>query len=296
MKRSLHSLLLMAPLVLLVSPSIGQQPPKAPEGSEENAFVYQRVEGKDLKLYVFQPSTGEGKKRGAVVVFHGGGWSMGSAQWTFGQAQYFASLGMVGISVDYRLSDGKNVTPADAVEDARSAIRWVRGHAGLLNIDPKKIAAYGESAGGHLAAATAITGIGPKDELSGVPNALVLFSPAIDVAKGERFQKLLKPGQDVTNILPAEHIRRDMPPTIIVTGEKDTAPSPITLIEFCDKMKEAHNRCELHIFPGVGHMLRQPGENPDGSGKASKTQYDAYLKIDLFLKSMGYLPPEPKKN
>jgi len=57
-----------------------------------------------------------------MVVFHGGGWSRGSAQWTFGQTRYFASMGMVGISVEYRLSNGTDVTPFEAAQDAKAAI------------------------------------------------------------------------------------------------------------------------------------------------------------------------------
>lgn len=298
MKSALHALSVAAWAFFLASISSGQVPSKAQEGPDADAYVYEQAGGKDLKLYVFEPAKGNsGKPRGAVVVLHGGGWSQGSPEWTFGQARYFASLGMVGISVEYRLSDGKEVTPFDAVGDARAAIRWARSHAEVLNVDPKKIAAYGESAGGHLAAATAIAGENPsKEELNGLPNALVLFSPALDVAKYERFRKLLKPGQDVASILPAEHIRKGMPPTVILTGELDKMPAPVTLIEFCDRMKQAHNRCELHIYPGVGHMLQATGGSGEGNESAAKARYDAFLKLDQFLISLGYVPGEKKKN
>jgi acetyl esterase len=297
MKSWLHSLLVAGSLLGWASMSFGQAAPKAQDDSGADAHVYKQVGGKDLQLYVFEPPNGDYKKpRGAVVVFHGGGWNQGSAEWAFWQARYFASLGMVGISVEYRLSDGKDVTPVEAVEDARAAIGWVRSHAGVLNIDPKKIAAYGESAGGHLAAAAGITEENAsKEELNGVPNALVLLSPALNAGKNERFRKLLRPGQDVRSILPAEHIRNGMPSTIILTGELDTMPSPPTLVAYCDKMKQAHNRCELHIYPGVGHMLEATGGSGAGSDTAAKARYDAYLKADQFLMSLGYLP-QGKKN
>jgi len=298
MSKTVQILLLAVLLSLWAAVNSAQGPPKASDSTESDAFVYKQAGGKDLKLYVFEPPHVDyAKPRGAVVIFHGGGWSGGSAEWTFGHARYFSTLGLVGISVEYRLSDGADVTPFEAVADAKAAIRWVRGHAVLLNIDAKKIAAYGESAGGHLAAATAILGENPtREELNGVPNALVLYSPALNAEKNERFEKLVKSRNDVASILPAEHIRRDMPPTIILTGELDALTPPTTLIAFCDKMKQARNRCELQIYPGVGHMLLAPGENSRSDKGPSKTQYDAFLKLDQFLVSLGYLPAEKKKN
>jgi hypothetical protein len=43
-------------------------------------------------------------------------------------------------------------------------------------------------------------------------------------------------------------------------------------------------------------MLMPPGEDKEGRDKTSKTKFDAFLKIDLFLKSLGFLPPESRKN
>ena len=64
-----------------------------------------------------------------------------------GIAAQYAGLGMVAISVDYRLSrDG--TTPFDAVADARNAIRWVRQEAARLGVDPDKVAALQEAAAG----------------------------------------------------------------------------------------------------------------------------------------------------
>jgi len=191
--------------------------------------------------------------------------------------------------------------------DGRNAIRSGAGCQGRDTLGARarnsvehrseRIAAYGESAGGHLAATTAITGENPsKEDLNGVPNALVLYSPALNAQKNERFQKLVKSGQDVVSILPEEHIRRGMPPTIILTGELDTLIPPVALIEFCDKMKRAHNRCELQIYPGVGHMLQAPGETGKGGETTARARYDALLKLDQFLASLGYLPAPKKKN
>jgi len=286
---------------LLLAGAIVSQPQTAAGTAQESppdSFVYEQVGGHDLKVYVFEPAkTDYRRPRAAVLVFHGGGWNAGSAEWTFGQARYFASLGMVGISVEYRLSDGQAVTPFDAVEDAKAAVRWARGRAGVLNIDSKKIAVYGESAGGLLAAATAITSDSPsKEELNSVPNAVALLSPALNIEQNERFKKLAGTRQDVASISPMQHVRANMPPTIILTGELDTLSPSTPLIDFCEKMKQAHNRCELQIFLGVGHMLEPPPKQGANSGSASKARYDAFLKLDQFLLSLGFLQKESQKN
>ena len=291
------SLLLLA-VYLCPYPAMCQSQTAGRPQASPDEYAYAQPGGKELKLYVFQPPGGDHRGlRGAVVIFHGGGWNQGTAAWTFGQARYFASLGMAGISVEYRLANGEEVTPFECVADAKAAIQWVRRHAQELNIDAKRIAAYGESAGGLLAAASAITSEdATKEEKDSVPNALVLFSPALNADSSEHFQKMLRPGQDAGAILPELHIRGGMPATIIVTGELDKMPSAAKMAEFCEKMKRTHNRCELHIYPGVGHMLMSPGKDKEERDKASKTGFDAFLKIDLFLQSLGFLPPAPRKN
>jgi hypothetical protein len=72
--------------------------------------------------------------------------------------------------------------------------------------------------------------------------------------------------------------------------------APTDLIHFCEKMKQEHNRCELEIYPGVGHMLEPPGEQVRENTGVSKAKYDAFLKLDQFLVSLGFLPKEAPKN
>ncbi len=298
MKMPLHFLLLtaVAAEVYFCVGSLAQT--KATGDVEPDAYTYKRVNGRELKAYVFEPAHSEyGKPRAAILVFHGGAWKHGSAQWTFGQARYFATLGIVGISVDYRLADGESITPFDSAEDAKAAVRWARSQAELLNIDPKRVGAYGESAGGLLAAATAITEESPtKEELNAVPNAFVLVSPALNVETSASFIALAGRRQDVRSIELGEHVRRGLPPTIILTGALDRAIPPETLVEFCEKMRQAKNRCELEIYPEVGHMLEPPDENSAAKVNAAKTRYDAYLKADQFLASLGYIPLPKQRN
>ena len=298
MKNGIHFLVLAVALAQLPTEKKAVAMSK-PQGSTEwDAYVYERAGGQELKLYVFEPAHSEyGKTQAAVLIFHGGGWVEGKAEWTFGQARYFSSLGMVGIAVDYRLSNGKDVTPFEAAEDAKAAVRWVRTNAVILNVNPKKIAAYGESAGGQLAATTAIVSESPtKEELNAVPNALVLVSPALYVENSEGFRRMAGAGRNLKSVSPPDQVRKEMPPTIIVTGALDKSVPPELMNEYCKKLKQAQNRCELTVYPGVGHMLTAPEDGPPNVELETKTRYAAYLRIDQFLISLKFVEVNDAKH
>lgn len=98
-----------------------------------------------------------------VVFLHGGGWRLGSRHaagpmYRDASPTPFERVAQAGIAVacvDYRLS-GEATFPAQ-LHDAKAAVRWLRTRAGDLGIDPERIAAWGESAGGHLAELLGLT-------------------------------------------------------------------------------------------------------------------------------------------
>ena len=96
-----------------------------------------------------------------IVHIHGGGWSAGHARHAAAFADFpavlasIAARGYVVASVNYRLA-GEAPSPAQ-VMDIKTAVRWLRAKAGAYRIDPARVALWGESAGGHLAALTAAT-------------------------------------------------------------------------------------------------------------------------------------------
>jgi len=225
-------------------------------------------------------------------LFHGGGWDMGEPSWAFGRAQHFADHGMVAVAVQYRLSNQKDITPAEAVEDARTAMRWVRSHAGDLGVDPERIAAYGWSAGAHLAASTAVFATAAADvKVSCAPNALVLVSPAVSVSSSDGwFRRLLGSKADPRALSPDEHLRSGLPPTVIVTGRQDTVTPLAGVQAFADRMRAAGNRCELHVYDGVGHLFTPVGTPDDGFPQPDEAvRSAAYAELDAFLVSLGYM-------
>lgn len=255
------------------------------------ARVYARPAGVDLKVHVFSSEqVGARQRRPAIVLFHGGGWSIGTPEWAFSRARHFAERGMVAVAAQYRLSDGGATTPLEAMADARTAIRWVRHHADSLGIDPGRIAAYGWSAGAHLAVSAAMFDEGqPGQEISGAPNALVLVSPAVALGADRHVQRLLGPRARAHDISPDEHVRKGLPPTLILQGSVDTV-TPLKGVErFCERMRAAGNACEIHVYEGFGHLFTPAGIPDDGWPRpdSSKAE-DALARADRFLRSLGF--------
>lgn len=106
----------------------------------------------DVRVRVYQPSP---QPEGAVVFFHGGGWVLGDLDLAETTCRDLAvHSGAKVVSVDYRLAP-ENPFPA-AFHDALAVTRALLDGASELGLDPDRIAVAGDSAGGNLAAATAL--------------------------------------------------------------------------------------------------------------------------------------------
>jgi acetyl esterase/lipase len=259
-------------------------PPKM-EGAD--VAVYKTAGDVRLNAYVFKPAGWQATdKRPAVVFFFGGGWTNGSPARFEQHCRYFAGRGMVAVAADYRVKSRHGVSPDACVADAKSAVRWLRANAAKLGVDPKRVAAGGGSAGGHIAACAAVIAgfdeAGEDRAVSSKPDALVLFNPALDV-ESDRFKHRF--GEHAADLSPVAHVRPGAPPTIIFHGKADTTV-PYTVVErFTQLMKEAGNRCEIVGFEGQQHGFFNY-RGPDGGPIYRQTVKQA----DAFLVSLGYLP------
>ncbi|RJQ74688.1 alpha/beta hydrolase [Pseudonocardiaceae bacterium YIM PH 21723] len=177
MFRQTLTCVLAAALTLLAIPSAqATAVAKAP-----TTHTFATVGDRALKLKLWQPATA--KPAPLVIYVHGGAWAIGSYQgyplpmpWgtVDSVAGELTAKGYAVASLDYRLS-GEAQWPAQ-IFDVKSGVRYLRANAATLNIDPDRFAAWGDSAGGHLAAMLGTTADRPELEgdvgVTGVSSAV----------------------------------------------------------------------------------------------------------------------------
>lgn len=259
------------------------------KGSEKRLF--KNTPQGDLHLHVFKPRDWNASdSRPGIVFFFGGGWNGGSPGQFEQHCNYLASRGMVAITAEYRVKSRHNTSPFECVEDGKSAIRWTRSHASELGIDPKRLAAGGGSAGGHVAAATATTHLDAETDenknVSSIPDALALFNPVYDNGPGEYGHDRVK--DRYKEISPADNIRKGMPPAIVFFGSKDALVSVKTAKIFQAKMREVGSKSELKITEGASHGYFNFGRDGNQAFIQTVTQ------MDEFFAELGWLKGKPK--
>lgn len=242
----------------------------------------------EMFLHVFEPEGHTAESRLPVVVFFfGGGWVNGEPRALFPHCDYFASRGIVAISAHYRTASKEGTTPFACAPDGRSAIRYVRAHAAELGIHPDKIVAIGSSAGGHVAAGTALLldQDDPSDDLSFScrPDAMVLYNPVVDTSENGYGAERL--GDRWREISPTHHVRPGLPPTLIIHGTADHVVPYTNATDFTAKMIAAGNHCELVTLEGIAHGFAYGLLSPAGNRALRET--------DRFLVELGYLHGEP---
>lgn len=249
-------------------------------------LVYKKTDSTELHMVIdYPPDYRSGKSYPTLVLFFGGGWLNGRIGQFEQHARYFSSRGMVCVQADYRVKNRHGTNPFASVADAKSAMRHLRTHARLLGIDPGRMIAAGGSAGGHLAAATALLpGLDdPADDLSvsPVPQALVLYNPVIDNGpEGYGYERV---GERYKDFSPLHNITRASPPTVFFLGTADNLIPVATAKAYQQRVQTMGGRCDLHLYEGQPHGFFNYNE------KTMANFRDTVLKTDEFLQSLGYL-------
>ena len=202
----------------------------------------------------------------ALIWFHGGGWCLGDVDSYDPFCRQLADLsGCVVISVEYRLAP-EFPFPA-AIEDARFAFEWISDQAGILNIDPTRIALGGDSAGATLSIVTAL-----DSDNTPSPVFLLLIYPCTDVTSNRPSRQAYTDGYflDVETLhwffdhyIPDAH-KNDwrisplhapalttLPPALMITAEYD--PLLDDCIAFRERVQSEGGEIEYHCVPGMIH-------------------------------------------
>ncbi|MEQ3549539.1 alpha/beta hydrolase [Pseudonocardia nematodicida] len=222
----------------------------------------------DVGVRILAPAEPAGAgPRPAVLDIHGGGFAIGSVALDDGaNAAIVRATGAVVVSVEYRLAP-EHPYPAGA-EDCYAALTWLAAHAPELGADPARIALLGDSAGGGLAATTALYA---RDRGGPAPVLMALIEPELD----DRLDThSMRTGADtvVWNTAQAVHSWRyylggapadgyaaparmadltGLPPTYLTVNELDCLRDEG--LEFARRLLVAGVPTELHCWPRTFH-------------------------------------------
>ncbi|WP_019066722.1 alpha/beta hydrolase [Streptomyces hokutonensis] len=235
---------------------------------------------RELKLDVLRPA---GDDRLPLVVYlPGGAFLRCTKAMAFEARRHVAESGFVVASVEYRVApDG--ATFYDSVRDVRAALAYLRSHADDFGIDPRAVALWGESAGGHLAALTAVTDGLPEfsDALETAPQGQVravidaygsseLSAIADDFDEAARvyYQReathfsayLGRPGAPFPEIPdavraadPATHATASAPPFLFLHGSEDMLVSPSQTQHVHRALRAAGADSTRYVLKGANH-------------------------------------------
>jgi len=232
------------------------------------------------KLDLYLPKNrNAGEKSPAVLLIHGGGWKEGDKRQPreieFGTT--LAENGYVAASINYALrSAGK--FPLN-LQDCKNGVRYLRAHADELGIDPDRISVMGGSAGGHLALLVAYTAdqpyLAPTQPYPGISDkvsCVVDFYGISNLATRKETDPSGKPRkiepldsttqsifgstpQDWKKASPVSYVKRNVPPTLILHGRKDTTVDSDQSQELADALKKAGATYEIIWLPNAPHSF-----------------------------------------
>ncbi len=206
----------------------------------KRGIVYKTIKDEEIVLDLYRPKNNQ-EKLPTIIYIHGGGWEGGNHEDC--PAEKIVVHDYAVACIQYRLS-GKAKFPAQII-DIKEAVRWLKLQAREYNLDPNNFAAWGESAGAHLASllgtSTGIKEIEGNNYLSVSSNIKAVvdwFGPVDyqileekqDTPMAIAFRKLIgiKNIQEESNFLkkiklasPTSHLDQNDPSFLIFHGKKD---------------------------------------------------------------------------
>ena len=249
-----------------------------------------------LDLYLPGPEGGAAP-RPAVVHFHGGGWRMGERSslgpvldgFGFSAFETLTDAGFVVASADYRLSQEAHF-PAQ-LHDAQAAVRWLRNHAADYNVEPDRIYAWGDSAGGHLAslvgltadAVAAVAAWYPPTDLVRMADQSLPGAVARADDPGSREELLVgavladEPARAAA-ASPISYASRSAPPFFLAHGTADRFVPPAQSASLAAALEGAGAAVELLLIEGADHMWILPDHSQAAAEKAMAATVSFFLR------------------
>lgn len=250
----------------------------------------------EVRLRSYRPRGAEGPLP-AVYYIHGGGMVIGAIETEDAVARWLCgAVGCAAVSVEYRLAP-ENPHPAP-VEDCYAGLAWIAANAERLGIDPDRIAVYGGSAGGGLAAAMAIVARdrrGPKlafqmllypmlDDRCCTPSCREIDDIGVfdGWASEEGWRALLGERWATDAVEPAAAPARSsdlsgLPPAWIDVGELDALRDES--VEYALRLMQAGVATDLRVYPGVFHAWEFFVPEADASTRVKAERVSALRRV-----------------
>lgn len=220
------------------------------------------------KLDLYEPNGG--RNLPLIIFVHAGAFYMGDKrQWIHYQLDGLTQ-GYAMASINYRLS-GEAVFPAQ-IEDCKAAVRWLRAHATQYRLDPNHFAAWGASAGGHLAAMLGTTGnisdfdVGENLLFSSRVQAVADFFGPTDLTRlrpdhleaGSPESKFIGCAirdhpEQARRASPITYVTPDCPPFLIVHGDADPIVPWTQSLLLASTLKKAGVPVTFYTVKGAKH-------------------------------------------
>jgi acetyl esterase/lipase len=254
-----------------------------PDWVGARTVAYCDEDGQALPMTLFAPAQTADHPVPAVLQVHGGGWHQG-ARFTALDASLTATdlvrAGFVVASIDYLLAP-LNPWP-DQIVDVACAVRFLRDHATDLGIDPDRIAAWGDSAGGQLVSLLATAGVvtsslwdkGPYTDISSrVQDVVDEYGPA-DLSSTDwphatavMIRSVFGAWPDGTNPVlkaasPVSYVAAGDPPFLIVQGTDDGTVPASQSESLAQHLRDVGVPVDLVLVARGPHGLANPDEDP----------------------------------
>lgn len=233
------------------------------------------VTGASMDVYAPPSPVDPDKRKQAIVICPGGGYTHLSLREAEPVALRFAGMGFVTLVLWYHVAP--SVFPSQ-VQDAGAAVAHVRAHAADYHVDPDAVAVMGFSAGAHVACSLGVMwhdgklwdSLGLSSEQV-KPNAMVLGYPVITggeyAHRGsmERLSGSTDPADHARFSLEA-HVNDKTPPTFLWhTWDDQAVPVENTLL-FATALRRSMIQAEVHIYPKGHHGSALCDETSDSNG------------------------------
>lgn len=269
---------LLLPLLAILGVSLPEAEPLDNGVAVYRGLAFATNDEEALELDLYTPPR-SGSAMPAIVVITGGAFLAEDRKKFKDEARTLAEAGFVAASISYR-GLPRDTFPAP-VYDAKAAVRYLRANAETFKIDPNRIGAFGQSAGGYLAAMLAVTGGEPDLEGNGGNPAVssrikvaVCFSGLFDFVRGEggeqdggsiarrAFNRLwigapLEENRPLwEKASPINHLTVDDAPMLLIHSLKDSMVPFSQSQCMYDALKAVRPETKLLLLEEGGHNIR----------------------------------------